>query len=57
MADVAVGERNELHMVPLGCPERRRAADFDFAIVGMSAKADDPQLAISRWFGWLGLSI
>ena len=50
MADVAVGHGHQFDMVSLGRPHRRDAADLDFAVVGMSAKADDPQLAVRRRF-------
>ncbi len=43
MADVAVGHRDELHLVPGGGPLRRDAARLQLGVVGMCAEGDDPQ--------------
>src|SRR5262245_9456395 len=41
-------------MVPLGGPEGAGAADFQLAIVGMSAEGDDAELAVVGRNGWRG---
>jgi hypothetical protein len=48
VADVAIGHRDELDVVPLSSPHRPDAPGLQFAVVGMGAKADDAQLAIVR---------
>ncbi len=41
VADVAVGHRDELDLVPGRSPERRDAARLQLGIVGMGAEGDD----------------
>ena len=46
VADVAVGDGDELHVMPEPRPLRRGAAGLELRIVGMSAEDDDAQLAV-----------
>ena len=43
VADVAVGHRDELHLVPGRRPERRDAARLELGIVWMRAEGDDAE--------------
>ena len=43
VADVAVGHRDELHLVPGGGPQRRHAARLQLGVVRVRAEGDDPQ--------------
>jgi len=44
MPDVAVRERDELHLVPLRGEERRRPPELLLRIVRVGAEGDDPEL-------------
>src|SRR5690606_11235956 len=44
--DVAVRERDELHVMARFRPERRDTADLDLAVIGMRAERDDPEFAV-----------
>ena len=46
VADVAVGDRDELDVMAQRGPLGRHAAGLELAVVRMRAKADDPQLAV-----------
>ena len=48
MADVSVGDRDELHVMSRRGPLGGDAGGFEFGIVGMCAETDDPQLAVGR---------
>jgi hypothetical protein len=48
VADVAVGDGDQLHVVSFGGPHRGDAADLDLAIIRVGAEADDAQLAVIR---------
>ena len=43
VADVAVGERHELDLVPLRGKERRRTGELQLGVIGMRAECDDPE--------------
>ena len=43
VADVAVGHRDELHLVALRCPERGHACRFQLGVVRVGAKGNDAQ--------------
>ena len=43
MSDVAVGHRDELHLVARRRPQRRHAARLQLGVVGMRAERDDPE--------------
>ena len=51
VADVAVGHRDKLHLVPLGGPQRGHACGLELRVVGMRAKGDDAQRARLRLLG------
>src|SRR5262249_10367296 len=46
MADVSVGHGHELDVMSLSCPHDCHASGLEFAIIRMSAKANDSQLAV-----------
>jgi hypothetical protein len=46
VADVAVGDRDELDFMPLRRPLGRHAGRLELGIVRMRAEANDPQLAV-----------
>ena len=46
MARVAIGDRDEFHVVAQGGELRRRARGADIAVVRMRAEGDDAKLAI-----------
>ena len=45
VTDVAIGRRDELHLVALRRPQRRNAGGLQLGVIGMRAKDDDAQLA------------
>jgi hypothetical protein len=55
MADVAIGDGDEFHLVSFGGPHRRGAAGLDFTVVRMGAEADDTQRS-GALAGWSGLA-
>jgi hypothetical protein len=48
VADVAVGYRDQQHVMPAPGPQRRAAPGLNLAIVRMRAKGNDPQFAVFR---------
>lgn len=48
VADVAVGNGDQLHVMSFGGPEGGDAADLDFAIIRVGAKDDDAEFAVIR---------